>query len=1035
MKHTSIKPSTAVLVAPYQGWMDFFWPKGLIKDVSGAEAGLRLLDWSLAGIDRSLVNNIVIICHLTQYETLRNHLGSARILPTEDTRITDAIMEVFNQITDDILFIYPWVVFHKEFCKQFMSSSEDDVILASNDFWLLNSSESYRHQVTTEKIQLDGEKVITCGRFLDKENWHAAFSGVVRIGQSAKYLMLSIWNELRSDPPEFFHDSVDLKKIRITDFIHQLIDQGLCARAFATSGNVLTLQKSEQLSRFVLGTKAQTLQRLSFVLEKSSISDLIMFTVAEWDGDKEHILTQVQKQFAGCHVVVRSSSIVEDGWDESLAGAFYSVLNVDISINGRLESAINDVINSYKKIQDYNDDQLGRNQVLIQQFISDIHLSGVLFTRDLHTGTPYYIINYDAESGRTDSVTSGDTNNLKTLVVYRGVDEGHLDNNFRKLIIACKEIEHALSCDSLDIEFAMLNDDTVHIFQVRPMAAANTWEQLNYDKFSAVLEHIKNYVKGANAHNGKTVFSNMTDWNPAEMISTSPNPLALSMYEYLITDSTWRLSRGECGYYNPTAERLMVSLGGKPYINVRSSFKSFVPRVISEDFRERLVDVWVNELIQHPEKHDKVEFEIVPTCYTFDLDNLMQTLLHSGMTEKEVKIFTGELRTLTDSHISQQFFLLDDELNKVARLAQRVDQNLSGPVDVFTIKKLLEDCITNGVLPFSNLARMAFMATAILKSMVKIGILSEEDQSELKGSIQTITSDVIKDYKRVHNKDLTIDEFLQKYGHLRPGTYDINSKRYDEDPSSYLNQIEVPQAVLKSGHVIPQEKLKKIDQLMLEHGLKSNSGQLIEFIKDSIRGREDAKFGFTKVVSLVLKMIEQLGRDFGIERADMAYIDIHSLLRWDSSVAVDEFGKWLQNQISDNKEAYIYEKALNLPDIITEFTDIHIYHQLQSKPNFVTKHRVVSDVICLDDNENQAIANKIVMIKSSDPGFDWIFTHKIAGLVTMYGGANSHMAIRCAEFNIPAAIGCGTSIYDKLVNENTIEIDCAGEIIRPCTAH
>ena len=100
----------------------------------------------------------------------------------------------------------------------------------------------------------------------------------------------------------------------------------------------------------------------------------------------------------------------------------------------------------------------------------------------------------------------------------------------------------------------------------------------------------------------------------------------------------------------------------------------------------------------------------------------------------------------------------------------------------------------------------------------------------------------------------------------------------------------------------------------------------------------------------------------------------------------------------------------------------------------MTKHRVVSDVICLDDNQNQSIANKIVMIKSSDPGFDWIFTYKIAGLVTMYGGANSHMAIRCAEFNIPAAIGCGNSIYDQLVNENTI-IDCAGEIIRPCTAH
>ena len=76
MNHTSIKPSTAVLVA-LKGWMDFL-AKSLIKDVSGAEAGLRLLDWSLAGIDRSFVKNIVIICHLTQYETLRNHLSSAR---------------------------------------------------------------------------------------------------------------------------------------------------------------------------------------------------------------------------------------------------------------------------------------------------------------------------------------------------------------------------------------------------------------------------------------------------------------------------------------------------------------------------------------------------------------------------------------------------------------------------------------------------------------------------------------------------------------------------------------------------------------------------------------------------------------------------------------------------------------------------------------------------------------------------------------------------------------------------------------------
>ena len=44
------------------------------------------------------------------------------------------------------------------------------------------------------------------------------------------------------------------------------------------------------------------------------------------------------------------------------------------------------------------------------------------------------------------------------------------------------------------------------------------------------------------------------------------------------------------------------------------------------------------------------------------------------------------------------------------------------------------------------------------------------------------------------------------------------------------------------------------------------------------------------------------------------------------------------------------------------------------------------------------------MIENADPGFDWIFGSKILGLITKYGGVNSHMAIRCAELEIPAGI-------------------------------
>ena len=40
-------------------------------------------------------------------------------------------------------------------------------------------------------------------------------------------------------------------------------------------------------------------------------------------------------------------------------------------------------------------------------------MSGVIFTRDLVTGSPYYVINYDDESGSTSSVTSERTANLE----------------------------------------------------------------------------------------------------------------------------------------------------------------------------------------------------------------------------------------------------------------------------------------------------------------------------------------------------------------------------------------------------------------------------------------------------------------------------------------------------------------------------------------------------------------------------------------------------------------------------------------------
>ena len=69
------------------------------------------------------------------------------------------------------------------------------------------------------------------------------------------------------------------------------------------------------------------------------------------------------------------------------------------------------------------------------------------------------------------------------------------------------------------------------------------------------------------------------------------------------------------------------------------------------------------------------------------------------------------------------------------------------------------------------------------------------------------------------------------------------------------------------------------------------------------------------------------------------------------------------------------------------------------------------------------------MIENADPGYDFIFNKKISGLITKYGGANSHMSIRCMEENLPACIGVGESQFNILKNSRTIELNCHQKII------
>ena len=79
------------------------------------------------------------------------------------------------------------------------------------------------------------------------------------------------------------------------------------------------------------------------------------------------------------------------------------------------------------------------------------------------------------------------------------------------------------------------------------------------------------------------------------------------------------------------------------------------------------------------------------------------------------------------------------------------------------------------------------------------------------------------------------------------------------------------------------------------------------------------------------------------------------------------------------------------------------------------------------------LAGSIVCIPSADPGFDWLFAYPIAGLITAWGGANSHMAIRAGELGIPAVIGTGEVRFRAWSSAHRLHIDCAGRRVAVLT--
>lgn len=680
---------------------------------------------------------------------------------------------------------------------------------------------------------------------------------------------------------------------------------------------------------FVFSGKADTLQQLAPLLSTGQVLPVYRFTVAQWRQDSQAIIARCQAFFGEEPLIVRSSCLAEDRDGHSGAGMYASIL--DVRGGQALDEAIKTVIASYGRARE-------RDEVLVQQMARGVLASGVAMTRDPETGLPYYVVDY-VLGASTDGVTAG--NETVHAFVSLGSETATEPAELPGLFALLEEVQVLTGHHALDIEFAITVDGPL-LFQVRPMTAEGPRNASAHadGQLRNVLEHEASHLeelicKQRHLRPTSTAFLGlMPDWNPAEMIGIKPRALAYSLYKELITDLNWASARFRYGYRDLRRKPLMYQIAGSPYICIAHSIESFIPASVPQDVAERVVQQCGEYLAMHPHLHDKIEFAIIPTCFTPELTRpgaaAALPALRTLSTEQH-ECYLNELRQLTEHIISPNGPFFSD-LTRLPNITAQVQGLMAGEPRGETLQRMRNALSAANVVAevFAGAARAAFVGTAIIKSLETSGVVPAGFIDHVTGGVKGIGREMASDFQTLHK-----DDFLKLHGHVRPGTYDIRVARYDETPERYFDWQRPLQRPPKSmnGLTVSRAEVNVIQQAFDQCRLNVAAEQFLQFAQAAIESREKLKYLYGAFVSDFLRSLCDWGEMQGIDRDQLSFAQIADF----TSVYADVDLKRLHQAIAQNRSRWYETQLVRTPSIICQPQDLFGHHVHWCNPNFITR--------------------------------------------------------------------------------------------------
>ena len=763
-------------------------------------------------------------------------------------------------------------------------------------------------------------------------------------------------------------------------------------------------------------SKAETLAQIkNKKFKEIIIPNLLTIQIKELLYNQDETIKFIKKKFK-TKIAVRSSSIDEDSENSSKAGEFDSYLNINPSNEKQLKLALYNVYKSYKnKSIDQN--------ILIQEMVPNVKLSGVALTCYISNYCKSYIVcNYSI--GKDTSIVTSGEKKTKNFYFFKNSSLDKIPQVPKIIIQKVLFLSKKLNEELIDIEFALDKKNNFYLLQLRPVVINKNKKMREVDK-KLLIKLEKKISKLQKPHPnliGRTTFFGvMPDWNPAEMIGIKPKNLAKSLYKELITDKVWAKQRTNYGFKDVMNNQLMSSFLGTPFIDIRTDFNSWIPKNLSQKISNKLIKYYLDKIKFSREFHDNVEFEILFTCFNFNSEKIKKSLNIKKFNNKEIYEILKSLKEITIESIN----MYDQEILKINKLKQK--QSIIEKSKMYEFDKIywhIEYCKELGTLPFAGLARIAFIAYDILNSLNEMNYITHNQKKIFLQNLKTISNQIDEDF---HNSSK--NNFIKKHGHVRPNTYEITSLNYREGYNFYYGSTKKIKIKKRknSKFSLSTPAKKNIEKYLFKNGIKLSVDSLFLFIKKAIEAREYSKYVFTKSIDLIFNNILKLGNRLNIKREDLSFLEINDFLKLYYDLGSGDLEEQFKSIIKKNKIEYKINNSVKLPNIIISSNDIYFHSENLIQGNFFGSKFISGEIIHINENyidrKINFLEGKIVCIYNADPGFDFIFSKRILGLVTCYGGSNSHMGIRCSEKNITSIIGIGDQNFKKVINSKQILID------------